>query len=144
MQKKNSTVYYCLLPCMFVDILTTQYILHTSLKFHQEGLLAINLSPRAKGQLTSKCLFDVFNSSKKNQTKTIRLEVPYNVYHVGCTDTTQLICQVTSLVNIVHQLPGKSARWCRCVQHDRHCKVPQIELFSFGFLGRIEDTKETF
>ena len=36
-----------LLPCMFVDILTTQYILHTSLKFHQEGLLAINLSPRA-------------------------------------------------------------------------------------------------
>ena len=33
-------------------------------------------SAPAKGQLILKCLFGVFNSSKK-QMKTIRLEVPY-------------------------------------------------------------------
>ena len=43
-----------------------------------------------------------------------------NVYHVGCTDTTQQICRVTNLLDVLHQLPGKSSRWCQCVGHDRH------------------------
>ena len=41
-------------------------------------LFVWNVLYAVKGQLISKCLFSVFNSSKK-QTKTVQLEVPYVV-----------------------------------------------------------------
>ena len=43
-----------------------------------------------------------------------------NVYHVERTDTTQRISQVINHMDIRHQLPGKSARWCRFIPQDTH------------------------
>ena len=52
---------------------------HICMYFHELHLKKISFIRITKGQLISKCLFGVFNSSKK-RTKTIRLEVPL-VYH---------------------------------------------------------------
>ena len=40
----------------------------------------------------------------------------HSVNHVRRTDSTQRISQVISLLDLAHQLPGKSARWCQSVQ----------------------------
>ena len=65
-------------------------------------------------------------------------------YHVGCTNTTQRISQVTCQLDPVHQLPRKSARWCRCVRHDRYCDLPHTQHMKYFVRGHSTTTWTEF